>query len=57
MHSNDWLKDDVIDFEFTIVTCFLFLWILSPHLRILHSYGYVTIAVEGIQKLTYARNS
>ena len=51
MHSDDWLKDDVIDFEFTIVTVFLFIWSLSPHFRIVHSYGYVTITVERIEKI------
>ena len=57
MHSDDWRKDYVIDFEFTIFWHFLFVWSLWPHLRIVHSYGYVTIAVEGMQNLTYARNS
>ena len=35
----------------------LFDWRLSPHSRILHSYGDVTITCEGLQILTYARHS
>ena len=35
----------------------LFVWILSPHSRIFHSYGDVTIAGEGLQILTYTRHS
>ena len=36
---------------------FLFVLSLSPHLRIVHSYGYVTIAGIGMQNLTYALHS
>ena len=52
-----------IDLKMTLLTLslpllhFLFVWSLWPHLGIVHSYGYVTIAVEGMQNLTYARNS
>ena len=35
----------------------LFVWSLSSHLRIFHSYGDVTIAGEGLQILTNARHS
>ena len=35
----------------------LFIWSLSFHSRIFHSYGEVTIAGEGLQILTYARYS
>ena len=35
----------------------LFVWCLSSHLRIFHSYGDVTIASEGLQILTYALHS
>ena len=34
----------------------LFVWSLSSHSKIFHSYGKVTIAGEGLQILTYARN-
>ena len=34
----------------------LFVWSLSSHSRIFHSYGDVTIADEGLQILTYARH-
>ena len=34
----------------------LFVWSLSSHSRIFHSYGDVTIAGEGLQILIYARN-
>ena len=52
-----------IDLKMTLLTLslrllqFLFVLSLLPHLRIVHSYGYVTFAVEGMQNLTYARNS
>ena len=36
---------------------FLFVWSLSSHSRIFHSYGDVTIAGEGLQILIYARHS
>ena len=36
---------------------YLFIWSLSSHSRIFHSYGDVTIAGEGLQILTYARHS
>ena len=35
----------------------LFVWSLSSHSRIFHSYGDVIIAGEGLQIFTYARNS
>ena len=35
----------------------MFVWSLSSHSRIFHSYGDVTIAGEGLQILTYARQS
>ena len=35
----------------------LFVWSLSSHSKILHSYGDVIIAGEGLQILTYARHS
>ena len=35
----------------------LFVWGLSSHSRIFHSYGDVTITGEGLQILTYARHS
>ena len=35
----------------------LFVWNLSSHSRIFHSYGDVTITGEGLQILTYARQS
>ena len=39
-----------------IIFC-LFVWGLSSHSRIFHSYGDVTVAGEGLQILTYARHS
>ena len=35
----------------------LFVWSLSSHSRIFHSYGDVTIAGEGLQIFSYARHS
>ena len=35
----------------------MFVWGLSSHSRIFHSYGDVTITGEGLQILTYARHS
>ena len=35
----------------------MFVWGLSFHSRIFHSYGDITIASEGLQILTYARHS
>ena len=35
----------------------LFVWGLSSHSRLFHSYGDVTIIGEGLQILTYARHS
>ena len=35
----------------------LFIWSLSSHSRIFHSYRDVTIAGKGLQSLTYARHS
>ena len=35
----------------------LFIWSLSSHLRIFHLYGDVTIVDEGLQIVTYARQS
>ena len=35
----------------------LFVWGLSSHLKIFHSYGYVTIDSEELQIFTYARQS
>ena len=35
----------------------LFVWSLSSHSRVFHSYGDVSIAGEGLQILTYARHS
>ena len=40
-----------------ILFVMLFVWSLSSHSRIVHSYGDVTIAGEGLQILTYARHS
>ena len=34
----------------------MFVWSFSSHLRIIHSFGDVTIAVEGLQIFTYARH-
>ena len=39
------------------ICLFLFVWDFSPHSRIVHSYGDVTIAGEGLQILTFARHS
>ena len=39
------------------VFVFLFLWSLSSHSRIFHSYGDINIAGEGLQTLIYARHS
>ena len=38
-------------------SCCLFVWDLSSHLRIFHSYEDVTIPVERLQIWTYARHS
>ena len=35
----------------------LFVWSLSSHSRIFHSYGAVTITIEGLQILIFARQS
>ena len=35
----------------------LIVWGFSSHLRIFHSYGDVTIAIEGLQIFTYVRHS
>ena len=35
---------------------FLFVWSVSSHSRIIHSFGDVTIAGQGLQILTYARH-
>ena len=45
-------KEYYLDF-----VCFLFVWDLTSHSRIFHSYGDVTITGEGLQILTYARHS
>ena len=39
------------------VFCYLSVCGFTSHSRIFHSYGYVTIAGEGLQILTYARHS
>ena len=39
------------------VICYLLVCGFSSHSRIFHSYGYVTIADEGLQILTYARHA
>ena len=43
--------------KFVCLFVCLFVWSLSSHSRIFHSYGDVTIACEGLQILTYARHS
>ena len=43
--------------QFPFVCHCLFVWSLSSHSRIFHSYGDVTIAGVGLQILTYARLS
>ena len=40
----------------TQISMVLFVWSLSSHSRIFHSYGDVTIAGEGLQISTYARH-
>ena len=44
------------NFKLFIAFC-SFVWVLSSHLRIFHSYGDVSITREGLQILTYAQHS
>ena len=49
-------REDYLEVKVIVKFC-LFVWTLSPHSRIFHSYGDPTIAGEGLQILTYSRLS